>query len=123
VAARLEEHQFIPCCRSPLNRPLRYRLTFFFQRKDVLRALHAEEKSENWVECLGRVGSELRDYLSTSAVTLLPGLLEKIPILLFAGDQDFICNYMGIESMIKSLTWNGETGLGVGISPWWGLRH
>jgi carboxypeptidase D len=42
--------------------------------------------------------------------------LEKIPVLLFAGDQDFICNYMGIESMIKSLTWNGETGLGVSIS-------
>lgn len=48
---------------------------------------------------------------------LLPTVLERIPVLLFAGDQDFICNYMGIESTIKSLTWNGEKGLGVGVSP------
>ncbi|KAJ8594013.1 carboxypeptidase KEX1 [Rhizopogon salebrosus TDB-379] len=87
-------------------------ISSYLARKDVLRALHAEAKSESWVECLGRVGTELRDYLSPSSITLLPSILEKIPVLLFAGDQDFICNYMGIESMIKSLTWNGETGLG-----------
>jgi len=34
-------------------------------------------------------------------------------ILFFAGDQDFVCNYMGIENMIKAMTWNGATGLGV----------
>ena len=93
-------------------------MKLLFQRKDVLQALHAEAKSENWVECLGRVSNELHDNLSPSSVTLLPAVLERIPVLLFAGDQDFICNYMGIESMIKSLTWNGETGLGVGISSW-----
>ena len=40
-------------------------------------------------------------------------MLEKIPVMLFAGDQDFICNYMGIETMIQGMEWNGETGLGV----------
>lgn len=34
-------------------------------------------------------------------------------MLLFAGDQDFICNYVGIESMIQAMSWNGGTGLGV----------
>jgi carboxypeptidase C (cathepsin A) len=33
--------------------------------------------------------------------------------MLFAGDQDFICNYMGQEALIKAMTWNGGTGLGV----------
>lgn len=33
--------------------------------------------------------------------------------MIFAGDQDLICNYIGLENMIKGLTWNGETGLGV----------
>lgn len=32
---------------------------------------------------------------------------------MFVGDQDLICNYIGIENMIKALTWNGQTGLGV----------
>jgi len=43
----------------------------------------------------------------------MPRVLERIPVLIFAGDQDLICNYVGLESMIKSMTWNGETGLGV----------
>lgn len=83
------------------------------QRKDVVRALHADAKSESWAECRGRVSSEFNGNAAPSGITLLPGILEKIPILLFAGDQDFICNYMGIESMIQAMTWGGATGLGV----------
>lgn len=49
---------------------------------------------------------------SESAITLIPEILEKIPIMLFAGDQDLICNYVGIEALISALTWNGGTGLG-----------
>lgn len=58
----------------------------------------------------------MHEYLSPSSITLLPSVLEKIPVLLFAGDQDYICNYMGIENMIKSMSWNGEKGLGVSVS-------
>jgi carboxypeptidase D len=49
---------------------------------------------------------------SESSITLVPRILEKIPIMLFAGDQDLICNYVGIEALISALTWNGGTGLG-----------
>jgi hypothetical protein len=83
------------------------------QRPDVLSALHAQAKSEAWVECQSRVGRELGDPKDPSSITVLPRLLERIPILLFAGDQDFICNYLGQESLIQGLTWNGGTGLGV----------
>lgn len=54
---------------------------------------------------------------SNSSVTVLPRVLEKIPIMLFVGDQDLICNYVGVESMIQSMHWNGETGLGVSAQP------
>ena len=83
------------------------------QRPDVLNALHAQGKSEAWVECHSRVGRELGSATDPSSVTVLPRVLEKIPVLLFAGDQDFICNYLGQESLIQALTWNGGTGLGV----------
>ena len=33
--------------------------------------------------------------------------------MLFAGDQDLICNYVGLEDMMQTMTWNGEKGLGV----------
>jgi Serine carboxypeptidase len=88
-------------------------LTYAKQRPDVLGALHAQAKSEAWVECHPRVGDQLRQAVAPSSVTVLPRLLERIPVLLFAGDQDLICNYLGQESLIQSLTWNGGTGLGV----------
>lgn len=51
-----------------------------------------------------------------SAHLILPRVLERIPVMLFAGDQDLICNYVGIESLIQAMTWNGGTGLGVRLS-------
>jgi carboxypeptidase D len=65
------------------------------------------------MECRGRIQQEFNDHDSPSSIELIPKILQQIPILLFAGDQDFICNYMGIENMIKAMTWNGGTGLGV----------
>jgi len=50
---------------------------------------------------------------SPPSVRLLPGLLEKIPIMLFSGDQDLVCNYLGAERMIEALEWNGATGFTV----------
>ena len=65
------------------------------------------------MECRGRIQQEFDDLNSPSSIELIPKVLQRIPILLFVGDQDFICNYMGIENMIKAMTWNGGTGLGV----------
>jgi carboxypeptidase C (cathepsin A) len=83
------------------------------QRPNVVAALHAQAKSEAWVECGARVQRELQGTKDPSSVTMLPRLLERIPVMLFAGDQDFICNYIGQENLIQALTWNGGTGLGV----------
>jgi carboxypeptidase D len=85
-----------------------------------VNALHAQAKSEAWAECQGKFHGQLREKIAPSSVTVLPRVLEKIPVLLFAGDQDLICNYVGQESLIQSLTWNGATGLGVrtGVSPY-----
>ena len=85
----------------------------FKQRSDVKSAFHANAKAEAWVECSGRVGRELYNRNSQSSITLMPRLLESIPVLLFAGDQDLICNYVGIEDLIQDMTWNGMKGLGV----------
>jgi len=86
-----------------------------------VKALHAQAKSEAWVECLGRIHGELAQKNAPSAVTVLPHVLEKIPVLLFAGDQDLICNYVGQESLIKALTWNGGTGLGKVETQTWAV--
>jgi len=83
------------------------------QRKDVLSALHATDKPEAWRECNGIVGSHLTNQHSKASIGLFPKLLTKIKIMLFAGDQDLICNHIGMEALIEGLTWGNQTGFGV----------
>ena len=50
---------------------------------------------------------------SSTAVHLLPDILEEIEVLLYYGDKDLVCNYYGAQRMISKLHWNGKTGFGV----------
>ena len=36
---------------------------------------------------------------------LVPGILEKIPVLIYAGDADFICNWLGNKAWAEALEW------------------
>ena len=83
------------------------------QRPDVIRAIHATDAPTQWEECRSKIHRYFDTKHSNASITILPRVLERIPVMLFAGDQDLICNYVGLESMMQSMTWNGETGLGV----------
>lgn len=83
------------------------------QRPEVVNALHATAHPGGWVECRSSVHRAFHEKDQESSISVLPRVLSKIPTLLFVGDQDLICNYIGIENMINALIWNGGTGLGV----------
>ncbi|KAJ3555877.1 hypothetical protein NM688_g2335 [Phlebia brevispora] len=91
----------------------------YLRRKDVVRALHASSALKEWEECRGQIHRNFATQHSNASVTVIPRVLERIPLLLFAGDQDLICNYMGIETMIQSMSWNGGTGLGTVQTQSW----
>jgi carboxypeptidase D len=38
-----------------------------------------------------------------------------VPILMFAGAEDLICNYRGIERICEGLIWDGKKGMGVSL--------
>ncbi|GAA5861536.1 hypothetical protein JCM1840_005403 [Sporobolomyces johnsonii] len=84
----------------------------YLSRDDVKSAFHATRHTGPWVECNGQVGAQFYTPTSRPSVALLPELLEKLPILMFAGAEDLICNHVGIERMIENLEWNGATGFG-----------
>lgn len=86
------------------------------QRKDVVRAIHATSAMEEWTECRGKIHTNFATAHSNASITVLPRVLARIPVMLFAGDQDLICNYMGIERLIQTMEWNGATGLGVSVA-------
>ncbi|KAI9889321.1 MAG: hypothetical protein M1814_005564 [Vezdaea aestivalis] len=39
---------------------------------------------------------------------LIPGILKKIPVLIYAGDADFICNWLGNRAWADALDWPGQ---------------
>lgn len=65
---------------------------------------------KKWNECNGRVGRTFQARHSIPAVHLLPELAKEIPVMLFNGANDIICNSQGVLSYLQKLQWNGETG-------------
>ena len=90
-------------------------VTPYLRRQDVREALHLnKDKQSGWTECAGAVGSQFRPS-SKPSITMLPGLLEQVPILLFSGEKDLICNHIGTEELIHNMEWN--SGKGFELSP------
>ncbi|KAJ1959860.1 Cell death protease [Dipsacomyces acuminosporus] len=85
----------------------------YLNRKNVQGAINIKDGMAPaiWTECSSQVNRMLKDDSSSPASTLLENILNHIPILLFVGDADFLCNYVGIEWMIGNLTWAGSKGL------------
>lgn len=39
---------------------------------------------------------------------LVPDILDQIPVLVYAGDADFICNWLGNQAWTEALPWDGK---------------
>lgn len=91
----------------------------YLRRSDVVAALHINpDKKTGWTECNNQVGVAFSAKNSKPSRDLLPELLENMPIALFSGDKDLICNHMGTEELINNLEWNGGTGMEVSPGVW-----
>lgn len=94
----------------------------YLRREDVRKALHvdAKHRPEAWRECDKRVSAALDAHgrNSSASITLLPGILDRgVPVLLFAGESDLICNHIGLRRLVDSLTWRGRRGLDRSARP------
>mmetsp|Transcript_8947 Transcript_8947/g.11174 ORF Transcript_8947/g.11174 Transcript_8947/m.11174 type:complete len:684 (-) Transcript_8947:8490-10541(-) len=84
-------------------------ITPFLREQSVMNDLNLINHKE-WNECSGKVGRYFKAKNSKPSIHLFPSILEEIPVVLFNGNRDIICNYIGTEEFIKKLTWNGQTG-------------
>lgn len=108
-----------PSCGMKWPPDLQY-VTPYLRRPDVVKALNINpDKKTGWEECSGAVSSSFRAKNSVPSIQLLPGLLEAgIPVLLFSGDKDLICNHIGTEELISNMKWNGGTGFETSPGVW-----
>ena len=53
----------------------------------------------------------------------IPDLLEAgIPVLVYAGDQDFICNWLGNQAWTLALEWSGKEAFNNAANTLWGTK-
>ncbi|KAK5663022.1 hypothetical protein OQA88_6437 [Cercophora sp. LCS_1] len=94
-------------------------VTPYLRRKDVIEALHVNPaKTTGWHECDGNVGTNFRASKSKPSIEFLPDLLKEVPIVLFSGAEDLICNHLGTEALISNMAWNGGRGFELSPGNW-----
>ncbi|KAJ2344784.1 Cell death protease [Coemansia sp. RSA 2618] len=84
--------------------------TDYLNRRDVQAAVNVHNAPARWAECNNAVNRLLHKDRSPPSASLLPGILQHIPVLFFVGAEDYLCNYVGTEWTIGNLTWAGATG-------------
>jgi carboxypeptidase D len=94
-------------------------VTPYLRRQDVMDALHiSPNKNTGWTECNGNVGSQFRASKSKPSIAYLPDILSEVPVLLFSGAEDLICNHLGTEALIGNMAWNGGKGFELSPGTW-----
>lgn len=85
-------------------------VTPYLRRPEVLDALNIDKEEQvKWKECSGPVGAAFTAKSSASANTLIPGIIGAgVPVLMFNGDQDLICNHHGNTKLIQAMSWGGD---------------
>lgn len=107
-----------PSCGMNWPPDLEY-VTPYLRRREVTDALHVKPaRNTGWTECNGGVGSAFTAQNSKPSIELLPGIIEEVPILLFSGAEDLICNHIGTEDLLANMEWNGAKGFEVTPGNW-----
>lgn len=91
----------------------------YLRQPEVIQALNLNaQRNAGWQECNNHVNSAFKNKNSTASIGLFPEILKTVPVLLFSGAEDLICNYIGTEQLISSLEWNGGRGFEVTPGNW-----
>ncbi|EPY43687.1 serine carboxypeptidase (CBP1) [Angomonas deanei] len=101
-----------PCIGGEMCYPME-NATTFLNRQDVRVALGAADATTTgeWTACQHKVGQKFTyDGFKNYNHTLPLLLADHIRVLMFAGDMDFICNWIGNKDYLLALQWPGHDG-------------
>jgi carboxypeptidase C (cathepsin A) len=94
----------------------------YFNRVDVMKAIHADRGVKtSWEPCDAKVHEEIQnDWFVSERYPDVPSLLANdISVLVYNGNNDFVCNFMGSETWVRSMEWAGKDAYAKTVrSPW-----
>jgi cathepsin A (carboxypeptidase C) len=97
-----------PCGDNPLCYNELDWISKYLNRKDVMDALGVEvSKYDSCNFDINRNFLFAGDWMQPFH-RLVPGILKEIPVLIYAGDADFICNWLGNLAWTNKLEWPGQ---------------
>ena len=83
-------------------------------------ALHVTAASAKWSSCNMKVNQMFaNDWMATQEYTVPPLLAAGIDVLIYAGDADFICNWMGNKAWTVALPWDGHDAFAAAADHDW----
>ena len=79
----------------------------YLNKKEVMKAVGAEVS--NYESCNFDINRNflLQGDWMKPFHRVVPGILEKIHVLIYAGDADYICNWLGNKAWTEALEWPG----------------
>jgi len=95
--------------------------TAFMNQANVQQSLGVAAENITWQACAMGVNQMFqRDFMRDFNQTI-PALLENgIRVLVYNGDVDFICNWLGSKAWALGLQWSGAAGFkSTPDLPWW----
>ncbi|EDV19923.1 uncharacterized protein TRIADDRAFT_61540 [Trichoplax adhaerens] len=85
----------LPCIDSKAE-------TIYLNRHDVRQALHIPHYVPPWRVCSAAINKDYNRNVR-SPIDLFPKLLKKFRALIYNGDVDIVCNFLGDEMAVSSL--------------------
>jgi carboxypeptidase C (cathepsin A) len=80
----------------------------FLNSKAVRKALGVEGRKDRWSECDMAVHADFTgDFMRDFSDKLVPLLEDNVPVMIYAGDKDLICNFVGNRRWVDGLEWSG----------------
>lgn len=81
----------------------------YLNRMDVKRAIHATRSPQRYVECADPPYYALSHQDGKGVTEELISVLDSgIPVLIYLGQFDLICNHMNMEKVLDGLLWSGH---------------
>jgi len=81
----------------------------FLNLNSTREALHVSDKVDTWETCNTAVDVMFAsDWMRDYQQVLVPMLEGGVRVMIYAGDVDFICNWIGNKAWTKALPWSGH---------------